>query len=85
MNTLLIVPGKPDTNPVPKNGKDFKLDEVQALVGGYVELIRLADGRLMLVDEDGRFKRLAMNDAASRLAGLPIVGNALVVPNSMIE
>ena len=38
----------------PKNGKTFGLTEMQEIVDGYVEPIRLNDGRMIIVDEDGK-------------------------------
>jgi hypothetical protein len=70
---------------MPANGTDFKLREVQKMVGGYVEVVRLRDGRIMLVDEEGLLKGLPLNRAASRMAGRPIVGEALVMPDDMFR
>ena len=70
---------------MPANGTDFKLREVQKMVGGYVEVVYLRDGRIMLVDEEGLLKGLPLNRAASRMAGRPIVGEALVMPNDMFR
>lgn len=70
---------------MPANGTDFKLREVQKMIGGYVEVVYLRDGRIMLVDEEGLLKGLPLNRAASRMAGRPIVGNALVMPNDMFR
>ena len=70
---------------MPANGTDFKLREVQKMVGGYVEVVYLRDGRIMLVDEEGLLKQLPINRAASLMAGRPIVGNALVMPNDMFR
>lgn len=65
----------------PANGKKFTLQELQFLVGGYVEPIRMGKGMTMLVDEDGHAKELPVNEDASRRVLLPllIVGNALIV------
>jgi len=52
------------------------LEEAQAFVGGYVELIRVGKGQL-LVNEEGRLRKLEHNVEASDLAGQFIVGNAL--------
>lgn len=70
---------------MPANGTDFKLREVQKMIGGYVEVVYLRDGRIMLVDEEGLLKGLPLNRAASRMAGRPIVGEALVMPNDMFR
>ena len=43
--TLLYKPGEREpSHPMPANGKTWTLDEVQGLVGGYVQLIQLDDG-----------------------------------------
>jgi hypothetical protein len=65
----------------PATGGEFTLDEVQNIVGGYVELVRLTKG-FFLVDEDGRYKGLPLNLQATALATLShgpltIVGTAL--------
>lgn len=52
---------------------------LQAIIGGYIETVRLADDAAMLVDEDGYVKCLPPNPAASSFAGRLIVGTALVV------
>ena len=56
----------------------FTLEEVWEIVGGYVEIVRLKKG-FLLVDEEGTmpWKALPWNPAASELAGRPIVGTAL--------
>ena len=54
------------------------LKEAQELIGGYVELIQ-CNGFQLLVDEDGRPKRLGINHDASLLAGKMIVGPAVVL------
>ena len=70
---------------MPANGTDFTLREVQKMVGGYVEVVYLRDGRILLADEEGLLKGLPLNRAASRMAGRPIVGPALVMPNDMFR
>jgi len=55
----------------------ISLREAQKVVGGYVEVIR-AQGGFLLVDEEARMKgRVDVNDAASRLVGQMIIGNAI--------
>lgn len=68
---------------VPLKGKKFTLKEVQDMVGGYVERLRLPHAEVMLVNEDGLAMGLAANDAASRLAGTTIVGDVVVLPKGM--
>ena len=68
-------------------GAQWTLSEMQARVGGYVELVgcaNLAAGQLMFVDEDGLMKKLPPNSKASMMAGRPIVGDALIVPKEQV-
>ena len=58
---------------------EAELHQMQAHVGGYIETVRLRDGGIMLVDEDGRGKRLPENLIGSALCGQRIRGNVLIV------
>lgn len=49
----------------PKNGTDFKLEELQAIVGGYVQIAYLRDDEIMVMDEEGRLKDKDLNLRAS--------------------
>lgn len=44
----------------PKNGKDFTLKELKAIVGGYIEIIRMND-KYMVVNEEGKLDQLPCN------------------------
>jgi Domain of unknown function (DUF3846) len=52
----------------PAGGAAFTLDELQAAVGGYIELLGLNDGRLLVLNEDGKRLRLPWNRQATILA-----------------
>ena len=75
----------------PKNGKTFALTEMQEIIGGYVEPIRLNDGRMIIVDEDGKSKVKAVNIPATNILRRDhyttdyIVGTAIVCDADMIE
>lgn len=75
----------------PKNGKTFALTEMQEIIGGYVEPIRLTDGRMIIVDEDGKSKNKAVNIPATNILRRDhyttdyIVGTAIVCDADMIE
>lgn len=56
-----------------------RLDALQYAVGGYIETIPLGHGGVMIVDEEGRLKGLARSTIASLVAGMDIVGKALIV------
>ena len=67
----------------PANGKTWTLAEMQEYVGGSVEMVRLRDGKVMLVNEAGRMAGLKPNLCAA-LAGQTIVGNVLVCDEAMM-
>lgn len=75
----------------PKGGKTFGLTEMQEIIGGYVEPIRLNDGRVIIVDEDGKSKDKAVNIPATNILRRDhfttdyIVGTAIVCDSDMIE
>tara|TARA_B100000214_G_C23954340_1_gene622021 strand:- start:1287 stop:1511 length:225 start_codon:yes stop_codon:yes gene_type:complete len=54
------------------------LEEAQKAVGGFVEVLPVQDGQL-LVNEEGLILSLPSNPSASQIAGQPIVGNALLL------
>ena len=54
------------------------LEEAQDFIGGYIEMIQ-CKGFQVLVDEDGRAKKLDINHSASAMAGKTLVGPALVL------
>ena len=75
----------------PKNGKTFALTEMQEIIGGYIEPIRLNDGRMIIVDEDGKSKDKAVNIPATNILRRDhfttdyIVGTAIVCDADMVE
>ena len=87
----IIYTDKEDEDYTPKNGKTFGLTEMQEIVGGYVEPIRLNDGRMIIVDEDGKSKDKAVNIPATNILRRDhyttdyIVGTAIVCDADMIE
>lgn len=62
----------------PSNGTDFSLTELQAVVGGFIEVVHLPDGRLMVVNDEGKLNGLPVNPKASELYPDIIVGDVLV-------
>ena len=75
----------------PKNGKTFALTEMQEIIGGYAEPIRLNDGRMIIVDEDGKSKDKAVNIPATNILRRDhyttdyIVGTAIVCDADMVD
>lgn len=76
----------------PANGTDFTLEEMQAIVGGNIELAFLNDTEIMVVNEEGKIDGLDYNHAATlefrnNHPGSDdyIVGNVLVCNNMQIR
>ena len=51
----------------PKNGKDFKLEELQAFVGGWIEILTLTPKRIIVVNEEGKCNQLPINTTATNI------------------
>jgi hypothetical protein len=67
----------------PKNGTDFQIEELNEMVGGYIEIVRppSQQGAIMVINEEGKLKGLPFNLLATmtaNLAGDHIVGNAVL-------
>lgn len=77
----------------PKNGVDFKLKELQSIVGGYIEIVDLNNGWVMVIDEEGKLKNKPFNLVATMVASTQgaisnddfIVGDCLVCKSEMVE
>ena len=73
----------------PKNGTDFKLEELNKFVGGPIELARTKDGRHLVVNEQGLPTGLPHNQLATLLyvngRYSHIVGDVLVCDNELIK
>jgi hypothetical protein len=65
----------------PKNNRDFSLEELQEIVGGYFELVRprRLPTKYMVVNEDGHRLNLSFNKIGSEYYGsAEIVGDILI-------
>ncbi len=70
----------------PKNGTDFKLEELQEIVEGYIELISIPPFYYMVVNEEGALIKLPVNELASSIYNHgPIFGNVLVCEKDMVK
>lgn len=56
----------------------FELHELQKLVGGYIEMLPIPGGKVMVVNEEGKLKGLPENTEASFITGQQIVGDVLI-------
>jgi hypothetical protein len=81
MATLFKTDGT-QTEVSPKNGRKFTLEELQGYVEGFIEVVRTHDGRLMVIDEEGKLKGKPYNRGATHLYECgsrdPIVGDAII-------
>jgi hypothetical protein len=90
--TLIKADGQ--TIEVLPEGKTFSLKELQALVGGYIEMISLNNGTVMVLNEEGKLQDLPFNESATAMAhncgsGIAtsdyLVGNVLVCPSKLLN
>ena len=91
MATMLYTPEPVEmVQMIHPKGAHWTLEELQELVGGYIEIVRTIDGRFMVINETGKMvtPMLPLNKNATRiyLHGRhdPIVGPAVVV-DTMLE
>ena len=72
---------------VEPEGETWTLDELQELVGGYIELLGVpSKDRVLVVNEDGRLKGLPFNKNATDLYQRDtIVGDAVITMKELIE
>ena len=63
----------------PQTRKKFKLEELQRMVGGYIEVVYLSDKKMLVVNEEGRIHGLESNLRASVYANQIIVGNVVLL------
>lgn len=76
----------------PANGRSFTLEELQRIVGGYVEIHLMPDGRTFVVlNEDGLSLNLPFNTLATvaayhlNVGPEGVRGDALLVPNHLLD
>jgi len=50
-----------------KEKDKLTLEQLQKLVGGYIECITLKDGRQMIINEEGKLMDLPQNETATKI------------------
>ena len=80
MATLLKADGSKQDN-----YEDITLTGMQKAVGGYIELVHLSKGKMLVVNEDGLRLNLPNNSEASKLSGQTIVGDVLLMNHNEID
>lgn len=82
-----------DVLPIYPKGEKFTLQELQALVGGYVEIVDVHEDFYAICDEEGKIKGKDGNEKATTLAHtkgtLPLsdffVGDIVFIPKHLIS
>ena len=75
----------------PKNGTDFQWEELKDIVGGYIEILQLCDGWIMVLNEDGKPMGLPINNKATYIfrnnyaTSDFIVGNVLICKSELVK
>lgn len=76
----------------PEDGKHFSLKELQAIVGGYIEILRLSNDVIMVLNEEGKLKGLPFNPNANKIykdyfniGNDYLVGNVLLCHPKMVN
>ena len=100
MSSSLTIDDKPviitvasELKPYEPASETYTLEELQAAVGGYIQLITLANNYRMVIDEEGKIKSKPINLQATLLAHecgaiFPndvINGDALVCRDELID
>ena len=69
----------------PRSGTGYSLDELKGFVGGWIEIVPLRGGKIMVVNEEGLLMGLPVNETASLLARQTIVGDVLVCASERVK
>lgn len=91
MKAILIKTTGDETEIEPECGQYFGLRELQNYVGGYIEVVHLEDGRLMILNEEGNLLGLPQNKIATVMAHNAatqrngIVGDVVVCDDNQME
>lgn len=82
----IIRPDGAEIDVLPANNRKFTLQELQGIVGGNIEVVRMLPGnghKTMYVNEDGKFLKMERNDKATKKSLIAefdyIVGPAVIV------
>lgn len=76
----------------PKNGEDFTLEELQAYVGGNIEIVPFGEELEIIVNEEGKLIGLEKNEKATEIWNInypielyPDNNDQLIVGNVLIK
>ncbi len=76
------------TKEIKNKNDDPSLSDAQKFVGGWVEVVQVNDG-ILIIDEEGKLKDKPVNEVASKMYADKygdadvIVGDAIYIPNKI--
>ena len=73
MTEILHLDGRRETVTEP-----MTLHDMQAIVGGYIEVVHLPNKKFIVVNEEGLLQGMSTNLTASNIAGRKLVGPAIL-------
>jgi len=68
----------------PKNNKHYTLEEMQSIVGGYIELLSITATSYLVLNEEGRYQ-CPINYKASKLFKRDLYGDVLICKSKHIK
>lgn len=69
---------------IPSTGVSFSLAELQDLVGGYIEILELPSGRLLVLDEEGKLAGKPINPRATWLGAVAQIAHSEVIVGDVL-
>lgn len=70
---------------LPGGRRGFTLQELQALVGGYIAITHIANDMIVVYNEEGQLMGLPHNEFASKAVGFTLCGTVLLCPEFMVQ
>ena len=64
--------------------KPTLLRQLQVLVGGYIEIVRIDDKHTLVVNEEGLIHGLPLNVYAESIGVAPFVGNGVIIESKFL-
>ena len=68
MNMIITADNRIKKNVHPLNGKEFSLAELQTIVKGYIEIVELGNGYILVCNEEAKLLGQKINMTATTLA-----------------
>ena len=86
MGTLITAEGE-EKVVTPEHGEVFTLEELQTLVGGYIEVVPqwVHPDKVYLCDEEGILKSKDINFSVTETIGFGVVGDIVIISHEEWE